>query len=164
MIYVDRNPVSRPVVLSSGKAKAMKREAGAYFIRESVHPSQIRFEFDPGIWADSELMAALRNLFKDKCAYCESPVGEGGVVDHYRPLAYASQLDGRTDAEYYWWLSFSWGNLYLSCPECNIAKRNLFPTLDPKNRCSLGAIGNRLHSEYPLLMDPCSFYPESDSG
>lgn len=45
-----------------------------------------------------------------KCAYCECDILEGYHVDHMTPLS----LDG----------SNSWDNIALTCPSCNLSKRN----------------------------------------
>jgi hypothetical protein len=65
---------------------------------------------------------ALKKLFHNKCAYCESQVGSTryGNVDHFRPKRDAAGLDkSDIDPEHYWWLAYDWDNYLLSCPVCN---------------------------------------------
>ena len=58
----------------------------------------------------------LEKLYNKKCAYCETNISAGGFfhIEHYRPKN-----------EYYW-LAYSWDNLLLSCPKCNINKGHKF--------------------------------------
>lgn len=58
---------------------------------------------------------ALYNLYHKKCGYCEKSILDFDKhVEHYRPKSI------------YFWLSLSWDNLMLSCPQCNIKKNNKF--------------------------------------
>lgn len=64
-----------------------------------------------------------------KCAFCEHKIQRGyNDVEHYRPKAAADRSPGCTDAHGYWWLAFTWSNLFFSCPTCNRSyKKTLFP-------------------------------------
>ncbi len=103
----------------------------------------------------------LKEMYQGKCAYCESYV-EQMVVEHYRP-----KRGG------YYWLAFSWDNLLLACPTCNVFKGSVFPVskarviYDP-NRDTIGLIhqmGSRYDKlEHPLVVNPERVLPsEVDS-
>lgn len=84
-----------------------------------------------GKYNHPEVKAQLKEMFADKCAYCEhkTAVGYYGDIEHFRPKAvYPAH-------------TFTWFNLLFSCAICNNAshKADSFP-LDPD--------GN------PLLIDP----------
>ena len=51
-----------------------------------------------------------------KCMYCESPIAVVAPehIEHYRPKKIYPQL------------TFDWNNLGLSCPKCNMNKRDIF--------------------------------------
>lgn len=62
------------------------------------------------VWRIEELKAALLATSHNKCAYCETPLGEGAAyieVEHFR------HKDAYED------LAISWGNLLPSCRRCN---------------------------------------------
>lgn len=55
-------------------------------------------------------------LYNNKCAFCETDITAGSYnhIEHYRPKSI------------YYWLAYSWDNLLLSCPKCNIKKSDNF--------------------------------------
>ncbi|QKZ03382.1 hypothetical protein [Pseudomonas eucalypticola] len=69
----------------------------------------------------------------EKCAFCErSEDAEFRPVEHFRPKKGAQdKVDARwvTTSGHYWWLAWTWSNLYFSCQSCNMAgkKGNKFP-------------------------------------
>lgn len=112
-----------------------------------------------------------------KCAYCEHGIEETGYpIEHFRPKLGAEDvrwdaLSGEeppqelektpwsVDRARYWWLAWSWENLFYSCQACNSQthKGNRFPlrrgsprlpTMDPHSR-----------AEQPLLLDPAEVDP-----
>lgn len=65
----------------------------------------------------------LRYRQHNKCAFCESPEDhESRPVEHFRPKKEAHD-DGTgklvVDKTHYWWLAWTWSNLYFSCIKCN---------------------------------------------
>jgi len=58
----------------------------------------------------------LELLYNNKCAFCETDITTGSYnhIEHYRPKSI------------YYWLAYSWDNLLLSCPRCNLKKGNEF--------------------------------------
>ncbi len=59
---------------------------------------------------------ALSNIYNNKCAFCENKMIQAHV-EHYRPK------------DTYYWLAYSWDNLLLACPACNLAKGKKFEIL-----------------------------------
>lgn len=108
-----------------------------------------------------------------KCAYCERQEGLlNQPVEHFRPKAGALRGDPldesvprTTDPDHYFWLAWSWENLFFACGTCNggATKQNWFPLLDdgtkppvPERRCVVTlppACFDRT-LEKPMLVDP----------
>lgn len=102
------------------------------------------------------LVKLLYQVFKGKCAYCETPlVLQEARVAFFRPLEYARQ-ESIDDAEHYFWLLWDWSNLHLACRTCRDNKGTHFP-IRAENRAELGTSGAyRLKLwEKPFLLDPC---------
>lgn len=69
-----------------------------------------------------------------KCAFCEraeNPFNQ--PVEHFRPKAAADDFDGTNWGDrvtsHYWWLTWTWRNLFFACDDCNATGRkgNRFP-------------------------------------
>lgn len=135
----------------------------AYDSRRTVMKSQRRWPIDPTVIGGKDVVAALRALFFDKCAYCETPVSrEDRVPTRHRPSEEAVQLDGTVSRDHYWWLAYDWENLYLVCPTCRSNKGKLFPT--EHQRVTPESRGWELVLEQSLLIDPCVDDPNNDLG
>ena len=88
--------------------------------------------------------AALEELFHSKCAYCE----QSGVgifdwdVEHFRPKGRVAE-----DAAHpgYFWLAYTWDNLYPSCPTCNQRRTDKPTYADPTLGPSVGKV-----DQFPL--------------
>mgnify|MGYP000487920602 CR=1 FL=1 len=97
-----------------------------------------------------------------KCCYCESRVKERhDDVEHFRPKGEAARAPGSTEIHGYWWLSYSWENLLLSCKGCNQkpCKGVQFPL-----ELGSAALDGSLEQgppggEIPLLIDPAAEDP-----
>lgn len=117
--------------------------------------------------------SALRFIYKNKCAYCESKIEHCASlqVEHYRPKAKVEE-DKTHDG--YYWLGCEWSNLLLACPACNGkgAKGNKFPLKPNGQRVyegnPLDNLGNWLrincltHDLVLLLECPLLLNPELD--
>lgn len=75
-----------------------------------------------------------------RCAFCERALREGDPVEHFRPRSV------------YWWLAWTWGNLFASCNSCNGHKGGAFELLEPET--ALGAFEMPPGRERPMLLDP----------
>jgi len=91
------------------------------------------------VWGDLKDWL-LKNVFNNKCAYCETPVLRSSMhAEHYRPKGRVTQNKKKVkikdaNGEYqdhpgYFWLAFHWTNLLPSCAFCNTinGKKNEFP-------------------------------------
>ncbi len=118
--------------------------------------------FRRAIYAHKTVKAALRLAQYGKCAFCESNYEHVafGDVEHFRPKAGFSQSAGENlEKPGYFWLTYDWDNLFLSCTLCNQQfKLNLFPLRDPTQRCRQP--DHPLTRETPLLIHPGSDNPE----
>jgi uncharacterized protein (TIGR02646 family) len=91
-------------------------------------------------------------------------------VEHFRPKG--SVAEDRSHHGY-WWLAYTWENLYLSCVPCNQRRKDQ-PTFDePVLGPTAGKLdqfpiagqrvpnpGDYLDDELPLLLDPCRDQPD----
>lgn len=156
MIYVNRANVPVPKILISGEY-SFDEDILSRLENKSKF-SQSRFYLNQELLL--EVKEDLIQLFNNKCAYCDS-YSEDLQIDHFRPSDNVSDQKGFAD-EGYFWLSYSWFNLYLACGECIRYKSNYFPVvanrLSPplihvyKSYESLKAYVDR---EEALLVDPC---------
>lgn len=163
MIHVDRTSVPAPAVLSSAKAVEAFSVAKAFYENPISSRLQERAEFNLAIW--EQIKPDLAKLFYAKCAYCETRIlsSTGSEVNRFRPKGGSLNLNGKFDADHYWWLAYEWFNLYLACRICHRNKASRFPVSShrvkvPKGaRAKLGAswFSKDLRSEKPLLLDPC---------
>ena len=111
------------------------------------------FNFKKNIYGHETVKTALREAQHHKCCYCERKF-ETAHVEHYRPKAAVRQdEDSETLRPGYYWLAYSWDNLYLSCHRCNSShKREFFPLANPEARAR--SHRENIADENPLLLDP----------
>ena len=154
MIHVERSRLAPPRILKSKQALTAIADARSYFSDPQAHLKQMRYEFNAAIYSATEVRDALDQLFRGKCAYCETRIysPEEGIVDHFRPCDGLVGLKG-PEPSGYWWLAYEWENLYQSCLDCRRAKGWRFPI--EGRRAAPGIIGNHLIDEKPLILDPC---------
>lgn len=157
MIYIDRDSVPIPQLLLEGE-KPYEEEI-LFRLEQQTKFKQARFKQD-NYYLDP-VLEDLHTLFHSKCAYCESDVVKNHSIDHFRPSESVSDRKGRADEGYYW-LGYTWFNLYLSCHECQRYKSNYFPVIgtrlrppDPETYLDYEQLRLYVSSEDPLLIDPC---------
>lgn len=164
-------PVPTPAVPARSKKKKGAKDGGNQTAKEKKEQTKFKF----AVYKDNEIKALLNQLFKGKCAYCESRYAATQPMDveHFRPKAEVTDLDSKTKALGYYWLASEWTNLLPSCIDCNrkryhreepngpeveLGKETLFP-IAPGSRRALP--GERVEDvEKPLLLDPCRDRPE----
>lgn len=84
---------------------------------------------------------SLKTAQHAKCAYCEAAgLRRSAPLDHHRPRAT------------YWWLTWSWDNLFLTCGTCNTIKNDHYPLLDHSIPLAIGEPPPG--HERPALVDP----------
>lgn len=162
MIHVDRNRIDRPAFFDSDILRtSFKNMEDFYLQREEMKMVQQRTDFFKIEIANQwgkEVLPPLRNLFHDKCAYCETKLQHESEIDLFRPRAEAMDLDGKTSSDHYWWLYFRWENQYLSCLKCSQSKLNRFPVEGKRLKYDPDERGYR--RDKALLLDPCFDSPE----
>lgn len=114
------------------------------------------FDFDKRIYGHPSVKSVLETAQHSKCCYCENRfrAAAPGDVEHFRPKK-ALRQDKGLPLEYpgYFWLAYSWSNLYFSCPNCNRSgKKRFFPISDPTKRAR--SHNDNIDDEEPLLLDP----------
>lgn len=159
MIYSDRNTVAKPKILDSAYAMDAYKRMEDFFANQDGTSKYQRFRFNDKLYTDPEVENALKQLFHNKCAYCDNALLESytnsqgyGVIDHFRPKTDAMNTDGSFDPLHYWWLAYEWKNLYPVCNTCQKYKRNNFPILGDQRADILGDVS----TESTLLLDPCN--------
>ena len=129
------------------------------------------------IYGSDTVRAALRELFFNKCAYCESLLVGGELdVDHYRPKA---GVAGIPDHCGYYWLAYVWDNLLASCIFCNrlrkepatwqsrtrgetAGKGNQFPIADERKRA--WSPSDDVSLEDAMIVNPTTDEPAEHIG
>lgn len=150
MIHVDKNRVAVPNILMKDNCDpdGEKQKAIQYF--EGNMGQKVTFE----IYGHNTVKSTLKQLFHNKCAYCESIVTHVSYphVEHWRPKG---GVAGESSHNGYYWLASEWSNLLLACSVCNGAshKGNHFPIA---RGSSYAFRSNQdLAIERPLLINPC---------
>lgn len=132
MIFVQRGDPPPALDLTNPTSRASKELASAkkHFRDHRVPPATTHYK----VYSSDSVQEALRDLFQNKCAYCESQVAGSSQTDieHYRPKG---RISGSPDHPGYWWLAMDWTNLVLSCMHCNQSRKqlNLSPDLDEED-------------------------------
>lgn len=100
----------------------------------------------------------LQKIYNGKCAYCETQIGEKGLINHYRPV------------DKYSWLMGEWSNLHYCCETCRKSIKNQFPVegdriTEPLDKMTDWKVNSKiLLAEKPLLLNPEIDIPEEYFG
>lgn len=114
------------------------------------------------VYRHDNIKEKLREIQKNKCAFCEVNLdSQHGEVEHFRPKKFSKQKPiGPEIYPGYYWLSYDWNNLLLSCITCNQKwKKNLFPLKDPNKRALNHS--EEIKKEKPYFINP---YVENPSN
>lgn len=176
MIKIDRTLIPMPIGLNRIVKKGKTETQLAIEYHTPFDATKKPFNFK--IYSDSKVKEALVQLFKSKCAYCESSFLHvySGDVEHFRPKGEIEGAKPQSKPGYYW-LAADWDNLLLSCRNCNqklkhllygvnvkmtMGKMNQFPLSDGSKYIRyhnhLNGIGDE--EKYRLLINPCIDNPE----
>lgn len=157
MRHIVRDSLLSPEEL---KSPSIRRELKK-ILRAAQSGEQVRADlYSVKKHVDEVTRSALRDQFRNKCAYCELETGnsEEGVIDCFRPIFGAERDEGLVDPHHYLWLTGEWENLYWCCRHCNNLKRNLFPV---SFEAQIGQSVNQLRRQNEaILLDPCHDRPE----
>jgi 5-methylcytosine-specific restriction endonuclease McrA len=131
MLHVDRSDVSLPRKILQTLDDEMEPAKDFYKNYEQKDSFQQRFAFETKPWVIAK--PYVKTLFWSTCAYCECTESLSPLeVEHFRPRSEATNLDGTSEPNCYWWLACDWDNLYLVCQACNFQKKNFFPIEGPR--------------------------------
>lgn len=154
MIRITKGPA--PAVLVKNAAAGHQKPAAEV-------QAKSKLKFRKTLYAAKSMRTALMTAQRNKCAFCESHFAHVGYgdVEHFRPKAASRQTPaGKLLRPGYYWLAYSWDNLFVSCQLCNQKfKGNLFPLRNPKLRCRRPS--HQLDRERPLLVHPEADDPEA---
>ena len=154
MIQVNKPPppasLAAGVVLTEQNCTAFDRNENGYLTGEK------RFEFNRRVYANKAVKNLLKKVQHEKCCFCEGrfEAFAAADVEHYRPKSAARQDENSTRlVPGYYWLAYSWANLYWCCQQCNRShKKDFFPLANPAKRAR--SHRHRVANEKPLLLDP----------
>jgi uncharacterized protein (TIGR02646 family) len=161
MRLVARNSAQRPDTLGDARALDARQKLRDHYAFPDDERLRRRVALNPEIWNAPDVHEALRGVFRGKCAYCETPLGQtesGRTVDHFRPLSNAGESKRSFSPDHYGWLAYEWRNLYLACLTCTRTKANLFPVEGPRAPL-LCSWSEAQKAEKRLLLDPCADEP-----
>lgn len=157
MIHLDRDAREKPSIFDSTEMHAEQERLTRFYAEPFDLRRQRSYKINPRLIKQCENAAYA--LSSDKCAYCEtkrSPTS-GRNIEWYRPKGGAVGLDGKMSPDHYWWLTYEWSNLVPACTECCHLKGSRFPV--EGERSPIGAIGDSLAAERPLLLNPFEDQP-----
>lgn len=174
MIHVHRGNVKVPKSLDGENSSAAREKAKARQHYDEKNGKSFKF----AVFRGKLVKEALDELFKGKCAYCETryAVTQPMDVEHFRPKnEIASETGGDPLRPGYWWLAATWSNLLPSCIDCNrergqeelladssiykkkSGKGTRFPLVDESKRAR--SESDNIDDEEPLLLNPCETEP-----
>ncbi len=154
MITVSK-PKSVPGILSGKGVAENKKNCDLYDATTPVsNRSKLKFSISPAIYNDPSIKKILRKAQHNKCCFCEKfQHDEYAEVEHYRPkLGYKSKRIDKLQKPGYYWLGYTWENLFFICKPCNVKKGNIFPLGDETKRAKNH--GNLIADEKPFILNP----------
>lgn len=179
MIYINKGNVPTPDILLTEGVHETKLLCDAYDASSAYFIGKKSADvFKSSIYGHKDVKDTLIGIQNHKCCFCESRVTHvsDGDVEHFRPKAEwlkEDALGNNTKVKPgYYYLSYDWSNLMLSCQACNQrSKGNHFPLLNEQIRVALSHHYNCL-LEMPIFINPSledpeihiSFYNETPKG
>jgi len=172
MIFVDRTKVKVPDILVNEAKKGYLETKKNIEFANNGEWQKLSFS----AYRETEVKDSLIELFKSKCAYCESRFFHvySGDVEHFRPKGEIEEgLPSKKPG--YYWLAAEWTNLLLSCRNCNQKlKHQIFGKIQKETMGKMNQfpLANRfkhiqthikhINEEEPnrLLINPCIENPE----
>lgn len=145
MIQIVKSTAPVSLVRSNKKQLAVLTTQYANGIRD--------FDFTAAYKSDS-VKETLRNDQYNKCCFSEAKfVGDDAHVEHFRPKGRVDEWPlGFSYKPGYYWLAYTWSNLFLCKSTINSSyKRNFFPLVNELQR-NYSHLDTKV--EEPLLVDP----------
>jgi uncharacterized protein (TIGR02646 family) len=147
MIRINR-PKDAPPSLQPDNVKNALDE-----IRKIARTKKPKSEDFPPHWGKEDVRRALWEMQYGKCCYCERlrDFNRESDIEHFRPKALV--IGAGEGHKGYWWLAYTWTNLFFSCRHCNQEyKKNHFPVAKEEHRAKLET--DDIRRENALLIDP----------
>jgi len=117
MRFVNRETVDEPDSLKTPSvAVKAEKDAALIFYRTYDPLAEDAKGYVFVNYNGYDVKAQLKLLFDNKCAYCESDLGDNLDVEHFRPKLGVTEDPAHPG---YWWLAHTWSNLLPSCEPCN---------------------------------------------
>jgi uncharacterized protein (TIGR02646 family) len=126
MRRVDRSAIAIPAALTAAESINHLNEI---ILDPTIKSKRALYRgriIEPDGSMNDTVAIALKNLYKNKCAYCEK-YSYNPHVEHFRPK---KRVTGNQPlGTGYYWLCYEWTNLLPCCPDCNRidAKGDKFP-------------------------------------
>ena len=127
MIKITKPTKAPAILLSRGRRKSTDHCSDYLLYKADYDAGKRIFSFDVGIYGSNAVKNALIKAQHGKCCFCERKAGKDGDVEHFRPKAgYRQTKSGALLRPGYYWLTYEWDNLLLSCSECVNSFETLF--------------------------------------
>ena len=158
MIKIDKQQHRQPEILFSHRTVeeikdllSGKNTKKIYNNRPEPDSYRIEYKINSKIYRHSAVVKSLKNIYHNKCAFCESVLDKMFVIT-YRPK------------HKYFWLAYEWSNLIPVCPACSSNKRDKFPIKEKKleQPLSIPKHKSEWHAENLLSEEPFLLHPEID--
>ena len=135
MIKVYRTYPAPDGLVRNG-SRQTERDCAAYDQAPGDYRDGTKHFDDRYYYRSDEVKDALLAMHHWKCCYCEKRLERRELqVEHFRPKGAVRQLPGVSEERPgYFWLAYSWDNLFLACATCNGEKLTTFPLEDPGQR------------------------------
>jgi uncharacterized protein (TIGR02646 family) len=177
-VFITKNVRALDGLTAVTRSEQELEKAVAFFTNPANYANETKLtknKFSFTVYKDPDLAAALETMFCNKCAYCESRFGHVTPkdVEHFRPKSEIDSGAGILRPGYFW-LASDWENLFVSCPDCNRARKHVVPgqaakvKLGKETQFPLSDETRRMRNqgklldEEPvrLLLNPCVDLPE----
>ena len=135
MIKIHRSHPAPAGLVRNGNRQT-KHDCAAYDQSPQEYRSGTKRFPERDYYSSDEVKDALVNIHHGKCCYCEKRLERRELqVEHFRPKTAVRQAHGGIqERPGYFWLTYSWDNLFLACAACNGKKSTTFPLEDPGQR------------------------------
>ena len=146
-----------PRRLAKDGSARRKRDCAAYTANSNDYLNGTRkFKFERTIYGHNSVKDTLRKVQYGKCCFCEGrfEAFAAADVEHYRPKGAVQQDENSSRLiPGYYWLAYSWDNLYWCCQVCNRENKKIFfPLANPTKRARSHT--DDIATEKPLILNP----------
>ena len=153
MIKIQRTNPGPASLLKNG-SRQTERDCASYDKSPKKYRSGTKHFPRKNYYSWKVVKEALMKIHHGKCCYYENQIEPGDLhVEHFRPRgAFRQTAGGNNKYPGYYWLAYSWDNLLLACPTCNVTKGSTFPLENPKQRAR--SHNDALANEVAMFVNP----------